>query len=44
MQIKKDGKGQKYLEWEIGPGGFKRAWIQHRDAEADWAKTPGADI
>ena len=27
MQIKKDGKGQKYLEWEIGPGGFKRDWI-----------------
>jgi hypothetical protein len=45
MNIKKDGKGQPYLEWEIGydaaqgRGGFKRAWIQHREADKDWAST-----
>jgi hypothetical protein len=39
MKIKKDGKGQPYIEWEIGPGGFKRAWIQHREADKDWAST-----
>lgn len=39
MKVKKDGKGQPYLEWEIGPGGFKRAWIQRREADKDWAKT-----
>jgi hypothetical protein len=39
MNIKKDGKGQPYLEWEIGPGGFKRAWIQHRETDKDWANT-----
>jgi hypothetical protein len=43
--IQKDGKGQPYLEWEIGydaaqgRGGFKRAWIQHREADKDWAGT-----
>ncbi len=40
MQIKLDGKGQKYLEWEIFPGGYKRAWIQRRDEENDRARTP----
>lgn len=39
MNIKKDGKGQSYIEWEIGPGGFKRAWIQYREADKDWAST-----
>ncbi len=40
MNIKKDGKNQSYLEWEIGPGGFKRAWVQHREAtDKDWAGT-----
>ena len=41
MQIKRDGKGQPYIEWEIGPGGYKRAWVQRRDPDKDWAKTPG---
>ncbi len=47
MNIKKDGKGQLYLEWKIGydaakkRSGFKRAWIQHREADKDkdWAGT-----
>jgi hypothetical protein len=39
MDIKKDGRGQPYIEWEIGPGGFKRAWIQRRDGDKDWART-----
>ena len=41
MQIKRDGKGQPYIEWKIGQGGYKRAWIQYREAEKDWAQTPG---
>ena len=41
MKIKLDGKNQPYVEWEIGPGGFKRAWIQTRTPDMDWAKIPG---
>lgn len=41
MQITLDGKGQPCIDWAIGPGGFKRAWIQRRDPEKDWASTPG---
>jgi hypothetical protein len=40
--IKKDGKGSLYLEWKIGgaAGGFKRAWVQHREGtDKDWAGT-----
>jgi hypothetical protein len=40
MQIKKDGKGQPYIDWKIGPGGYKRAWIQRRAADKDWAQAP----
>ncbi len=29
MQIKKDGKGQLYIEWQQEAGGYKRAWVQH---------------
>ena len=42
MKIGHDGKGQPYIDWAIGPGGFKRAWIQRREPDKDWAKTPGA--
>src|SRR5579863_8370786 len=42
MQIKKDGQRQKYVEWSIGPSGYKRAWIQRRSPHKDWAKTPEA--
>ncbi|WP_424947993.1 hypothetical protein [Candidatus Spongiihabitans sp.] len=37
MNIKKDGKGQKYIDWFVGEGGGKRAWIQHREPDKDWA-------
>ncbi|MGA3071866.1 MAG: hypothetical protein ABSD43_16795 [Terracidiphilus sp.] len=40
IEIRKDQKGQPYIQWEQAPGGFKRAWIQHKDAEEkDWAGT-----
>lgn len=37
----KDGKGQRYVEWEIalGTGILKRAWVQYRQGEKDWAET-----
>jgi hypothetical protein len=34
----KDGNGSLYISWEQ-PGGFKRAWVQHRTGDRDWAKT-----
>jgi hypothetical protein len=39
MEIQKDTKGQPYIEWQQAPGGYKRAWIQRKDAgsEKDWA-------
>lgn len=41
MQIKRDGKGQPFIEWMQAPGGYKRAWIQRKtDPEKDWASTP----
>ncbi|MEQ8412071.1 MAG: hypothetical protein RIC51_03715 [Erythrobacter sp.] len=39
VQTGVDGKGSKYIEWKIGEGGFKRAWIQHRTPDKDWAGT-----
>lgn len=40
MKIQFDQKNQPYIEWEQIPGGFKRAWIQHKDdPEKDWAGT-----
>jgi hypothetical protein len=40
IEIRKDQKGQPYIQWEQAPGGFKRAWIQHKeDGKGDWAKT-----
>ena len=41
MKFGSDGKGQPFIEWEVGAGGFKRAWIQRRDPEKNWANTPG---
>ncbi|MEX2497371.1 MAG: hypothetical protein WD397_00675 [Wenzhouxiangellaceae bacterium] len=42
MEIKKDNKGQPFIEWEQAPGGYKRAWIQHKDPSSDknWADVP----
>ena len=34
-----DGNGSKYVEWQIGEGGYKRALIQHRTGDKDWART-----
>ena len=40
MNIQKDTKDQPFIEWEQAPGGFKRAWIQHKaESEKDWAGT-----
>ncbi len=41
MRILKDTKGQPYIEWEQGRGGFKRAWVSHRTPDKDWASAPG---
>lgn len=40
VPILTDTKNQVYIEWETAPGGYKRAWIQHRTgADKDWAGT-----
>jgi len=40
MNIQRDTMGQPFIAWEQAPGGYKRAWIQHRtDPERDWAET-----
>lgn len=39
MHFGNDGKGQRYLEWEIAPGALKRAWVQYRSGANDWAGT-----
>jgi hypothetical protein len=40
IKILRDGKNQPYIQWEQAPDGYKRAWIQHREAgDNDWANT-----
>jgi hypothetical protein len=40
MHFGTDKKGQPYVEWDIGGGGYKRAWIQNRTGtDKDWAGT-----
>lgn len=39
MQFGNDGKGQRYVEWEIAPNTLKRAWLQYRSGANDWAGT-----
>lgn len=39
LEIKKDGKGQLYIEWPQAENSYKRAWIQHRKSDGDWAGT-----
>ena len=39
MKIQKDGSGQPYIEWDQGQGAYKRAWIQERYGDKDWADT-----
>lgn len=42
VEIRKDSKGQLFIEWAQAPNGFKRAWIQRKtDADKDWASAPG---
>ncbi|MGP9803122.1 hypothetical protein [Rheinheimera sp. NSM] len=39
MEIKRDTKGQPYIEWAQCSNGFKRAWIQRKPGtDRDWAK------
>lgn len=37
LEIQKDGNGQAYIEWEQVEGAYKRAWIQARTGDKDWA-------
>ena len=38
MEIKRDGNGSPYIEWEQAAGCYKRAWIQRKaDASKNWA-------
>ncbi len=40
--IQQDGQGQPYIQWaqDAGaPDGQKRAWIQRREGDSDWAGT-----
>ncbi len=39
MEIHSDGNGSRYIEWDQYDGNFKRAWIQNRDGDKDWANT-----
>jgi len=39
MHLGTDGKGQRYIEWEIAPSIYKRAWVQYRSGDKDWAGT-----
>jgi hypothetical protein len=39
MEIRRDGNGQPFIAWNQAKEGYKRAWIQHRTGEKDWAST-----
>lgn len=39
MRIQEDGYRQPYIEWDQGYGCYKRAWIQTRTGDKDWADT-----
>ncbi|MEP2236176.1 MAG: hypothetical protein ABJM58_13035 [Alteripontixanthobacter sp.] len=39
MEIKRDGNGSPYIEWEQANDCYKRAWIQRKTDDRDWAKT-----
>ncbi len=38
LEIRKDGYGQPYIQWKQGDR-EKRAWVQERTGETDWAGT-----
>lgn len=41
INIRRDGNGQLYVNWQQGTGSqaYKRAWVQHREGDKDWAGT-----
>ena len=39
IQIQRDVKRQPFIQWEQPPGGWKRAWVQTKDGDGDWAGT-----
>ena len=39
IPISRDTKNQPYIEWHQVGGEYKRAWVQHREADKDWANT-----
>ncbi|MDJ0642467.1 MAG: hypothetical protein QNJ15_06600 [Erythrobacter sp.] len=39
MEIQQDGNGSPFIEWEQYKGGWKRAWIQYKADDRDWANT-----
>ena len=39
MKIYHDTKGQPFLQWVQAADGYKRAWIQRREGDNDWAST-----
>jgi hypothetical protein len=39
VPIQTDGKGQPYIQWQQAGEGWKRAWIQQRTGDDDWAGT-----
>ncbi len=39
VYIQRDGNGQPYIQWQQFGEGFKRAWIQQRSGDKDWAET-----
>ena len=39
MKIQMDGEGQPYIEWLQSEDNYKRAWIQKREGDNDFAGT-----
>ena len=39
MVIRRDSANQPYIQWAQVSGGYKRAWLQHREGDKDWAGT-----
>jgi len=39
VRIHRDTNEQLCVSWEQAPGGWKRAWVQYRTGDKDWAGT-----
>jgi len=39
MEIQIDGNGSPYIEWRQAGAGYKRAWVQTKTGDKDWAGT-----